>query len=159
MSFSLRKPSPRTLLVVDLATRKVIATRDENMNGGSSCAKITKSIYEAVKGGKAIMYYAHRPDDVRLPVEINGRYYAKPSKWVPKAPKVPAPVNVLLAATPERPIKIFNKTGYNDGTDFVEYDGKSFTSVSKTGSRMSNIMWSANEVHSWILAGKMIPRY
>lgn len=88
---SLRKPSPRTLLVVDLATRKVVATRDENMNGGCSCAKITKPIYEAVKSRKAIMFYAHRPDDVRIPVEINGRYFAKPSKWVPKALKIVTP--------------------------------------------------------------------
>jgi hypothetical protein len=76
-----RKPSPRTLVVVDLTTRKIMATRDENMNGGCSCAKITKPIYELVKSGRGIMYYSHKPELLRVPVEINGRYYAKPHTY------------------------------------------------------------------------------
>lgn len=145
---SFRKPSPRTLLVIDLASRKVIATRDENMNGGSSCAKITKPIYDAVKGGKAIMYYAHRPDDIRIPVEINGRFYAKPSKWVPKAPKV-------VAKTPPKLRKFFNTTGFRDCTHHVEMepDGK-FYAVGTTGYRQP-CLWSLTDVEKWIKNGSI----
>lgn len=146
---SFRKFSPRTLLVVDLASRKVIATRDENMNGNSSCAKITKPIYDAVKGGKAIMYYAHRPDDIRIPVEINGRYFAKPSKWVPKAPKVIAP------PAPPKVRKFFNTTGFRDCTHHVEMEpnGK-FYAVGKDGNRVP-CLWVLRDVETWIKAGSI----
>lgn len=147
---SFRKPSPRTLLVVDLATRKVVATRDENMNGGCSCAKITKPIYEAVKSGKAIMFYAHRPDDIRIPVEINGRYFAKPSKWVPKAK--------VALATPSIPKvrKFIHKFGFGDGTSYVEYDGKVLTAVKSDGTRWPVISWEIDEVERWIKEGNKI---
>ncbi len=145
---SFRKPSPRTLLVVDLATRKVIATRDEDMNGGSSCAKITKPIYDAVKGGKAIMFYAHRPDDIRIPVEINGRFYAKPSKWVPKAPKVVAPVAPKVR-------HFYHATGFRDCTHHVEMDPNGiFYAVSAAGTRTS-CGWNIKDVENWIKQGSM----
>ena len=145
----IRKPSPRTLVVVDLATRKIVTTRDENMNGGCSCAKITKPIYEAVKSGKAIMYYLHRPDDVRIPVEINGRYFAKPSKWVPKVKVAP------VAPTTPKVRKFIHMTGFGDETSYVEYDGKSFTAVKTDGSRWP-VCWGIIEVEGWIKQGDKI---
>lgn len=147
-----RKPSPRTLLVVDLATRKIAYTRDENMNGNPG-AKITKPIYELVKSGKGIMFYAHRPDDIRQPVEINGRFYAKPSKWVPKV-KV-APVAPVAPTTP-KVRKFVHVTGFNDGTHYVEYDGKGFTAVKLDGTRHPGICWGINEVERWIKEGNRI---
>ena len=141
-----RKPSPRTLLVVDLATRKVVATRDENMNGGCSCAKITKPIYELVKIGKGIMFYAHRPDDIRQPVEINGRYFAKPSKWIPnvKAPVVP------------KIRKFVHITGFDDGTSHVEWDGTNMMAVATDGSHKTAINWNLQSVEQWVREGRLI---
>jgi hypothetical protein len=76
----------RTLIVVNTKTRQIVATRDENMNC-SSVAKITKPLYELLIGGDHICYYAHRPDQIRVPAMINGRYFAKPTGWVPKEKK------------------------------------------------------------------------
>ena len=143
---SFRKPSPRTLLVIDLATRKIAYTRDENMNGGCSCAKTTKPIYELVKSGKGIMFYAHRPDDIRQPVEINGRYFAKPSKWVPK---VKAPVVPKIR-------KFVHITGFHDGTDHVEWDGTNMIAVGTDGSRKPAIPWTLKSVEQWIKEGTLI---
>ena len=142
---SFRKPSPRTLLVVDLATRKVAYSRDENMNGNPG-AKITKPIYELVKSGKGIMFYAHRPDDIRQPVEINGRYFAKPSKWVPK---VKAPVVPKIH-------KFVHITGFLDGTDHVEWDGTNMIAVGTDGSRKPAIHWSLRSVEHWVKEGILI---
>lgn len=144
-----RKPSLRTLLVIDLATRKIVATREENMNGGCECAKITKPIYELVKSGKGIMYYAHRPDDIRQPVEINGRYYAKPSKWVPKAPKIP---QVTPQVTP-KVRKFVHITGFGDGTSHVEWDGMTMTAVGTDGTRKPAFHWNLHTVEQWIKDG------
>jgi len=80
------KPGYRTLVVVNTKTRKIIATREENMNC-SSVAKITKPLYELLIGGDHICYYAHRPDQIRVPAMINGRYFAKPTGWMPKEKK------------------------------------------------------------------------
>jgi hypothetical protein len=110
------------------------------MNGGCSCAKITKPIYELVKSGKGIMFYAHRPDDIRQPVEINGRYFAKPSKWVPK-------VKVR---------KFVHVTGFNDGTSYVEWDGTNMTSVGTDGSRRPAVHWTLAIVEKWIKEGDLI---
>ena len=147
---SFRKPSPRTLLVVDLATRKVVATRDEDMNGGCSCAKITKPIYELVKSGKGIMFYAHRPDDIRQPVEINGRYFAKPSKWIPKV-KV-APVAPMAPTTP-KVRKFFHKTGFHDGTSYIECDGTTTTAVARDGSRCNLRGWNLDILLEYVKNG------
>ena len=137
---SFRKPSPRTLLVVDLTTRSIVAQRPENMNGGCSCAKITKPIYEMVKNGKAIMYYLHRPDDIRQPVEINGRYFAKPSKWIPK---VKAPVVPKIR-------KFIHITGFKDGTSHVEWDGTTMMAVGHDGIRWPAPHWNLQSVEQWI---------
>ena len=135
---SFRKPSPRTLLVVDLATRKVAYTRDENMNGNPG-AKITKPIYELVKSGKGIMFYAHRPDDIRQAVEINGRFYAKPSKWTPKA-KVVAP----------KIRKFVHRNQFSDGTAHIEWDGTTMTAVGTDGTRQPNHNWTLFHIEQYL---------
>lgn len=174
----MRKFSPRTLLVVDLTTRKVIAERHENMNGGCSCAKITKPIYEAVKAGKAIMYYAHRPDDIRIPVEINGRYFAKPSKWTPAnvgckpggkasvviAPQVTpqvtpqVPKHPLDDASPTNVKKIFHHIGWGDETHHIKYDGATLTLVRKDGTTrpMSSGAYPIKDVRRYISDGSWV---
>jgi hypothetical protein len=152
---SFRKPSYRTLIVVDLATRKVVETREENMNGGCDCARITKPIYELVKSGKGIMYYAHKPSELRIPVEINGRYFAKPANYAlgckPGA-KVPAD-----AMTP-KVRKFYSIDGYKDGTDYVEYDGNTFICILNDGSRHPNPHWTIECINMWLKEGTIIER-
>jgi hypothetical protein len=149
--FSLRKPSPRTLVVVDLRTRAIFATRNEDMNrDGMAAARITKPIYDLVKSGNGIMFYAHTPHLLRKAIEINGRFFAKPHDWIPKAPKIP---EVTPQVTPEvtpQVRKFYNPTGYNDGTVYVEYDGKTFTAIDLHGQRHPNICWSIDEVEWWV---------
>lgn len=70
----------RQLLIVSKATNAIVATRDEHM-ARPGCARITKAQYTLLKDGSHIAYYAHRPDEIRVPMEINGRYFAKPSKY------------------------------------------------------------------------------
>lgn len=75
--------SIRTLVVVNTQTRKVVATREEDMNC-SSVAKITKPLYELLTNSNHICYYAHRPEQIRVPAKIGKRYFAKPTGWKPK---------------------------------------------------------------------------
>jgi len=78
---SIRPKCVRTLLIVNTKTRKVIHTRDEDMNGcGMSCARITKPLYGMLRDGNHVAYYAHSPHILRVPTEINGRYFVKPPK-------------------------------------------------------------------------------
>jgi len=127
----MRKASWRTLIVVNTETRGIVAERIENMNGGCSCAKITKPIYELCKSGKGIMFYAHTPHLLRIPAEINGRYFAKPPNWKggryfakpPNWKGVPAPKAPVVVAPTTNVRRIYHSTGYGDGTAYVEYDG------------------------------------
>ena len=148
---SFRKPSPRTLLVVDLATRKVAYSRDENMNGNPG-AKITKPIYELVKSGKGIMFYAHTPHLLRVPVEINGRFYAKPTGWTPKV-KVVAPVAPIATAPKVR--KFYNLCGFHDGTAHVEWDDTNMICVGKDGSRKPAFNWNLAFVNDAVKRGTL----
>jgi hypothetical protein len=135
--------------VVDLTTRSIVAQRHEDMNGGSSCAKITKPIYELVKSGKGIMFYAHTPHLLRVPTEINGRFFAKPTGWTPK-PKV-APV------APPKPTvrKFFAFGGFRDGTDHVEYDGTRIICVMKDGRRSPSPTWTLALAESYVRDGSI----
>lgn len=159
---SFRKPCLRTLIVVNTKTHKIVATREENMNGGSN-AKITKPLFTLLTDGSHICYYAHRPDDIRVPAEINGRHYVKPKGWTPSqigcVPGGKAPViNAPTVPTTPKVRKFYNTTGYGDGTAYVEYDGKTFTCVSTSGVRQPNIVWDIKSVESWIRRGTMIER-
>jgi len=159
--FSLRKASPRTLVVVNTKTRAIFATRTEDMNrDGMAAARITKPIFDLVKSGEGIMFYAHTPHLLRQAIEINGRFFAKPHNWVPKAPKIPQvtpQVTPQVAVTPQVR-KFYNRTGYGDGTHYVEYDGKTLTCVSTLGVRRPNILWNIKEVERWIANGSMFEK-
>jgi hypothetical protein len=130
----IRPASPRTLIVVNIKSREIVSTRVEDMNNGLMAARITKPIYDLVKSGDGIMYYAHTPHILRIPVEINGRYFAKP----PKPPQV----------------KKYYPVSYEfyDGTVYVEYDGNILTSVDNHGNR-SGCNWSMGMFKRFIRKG------
>jgi hypothetical protein len=75
----------RQLLIVSKASNRIVATRDEHMQR-PGCARITKPLYNLLKDGSHIAFYAHKPQEIRVPMEIEGRFYAKPSKYR-KTPK------------------------------------------------------------------------
>ena len=70
----------RQLIIVNTVTKKIVHTRMENATGNA--ARITKSLYNLLMQGDHIAYYAHSPSQIRIPMEINGRFYVKPPKGV-----------------------------------------------------------------------------
>ena len=70
----------RQLLIVNTKSREIELIR---LDCTSDCtvARITRPIFDMLTKGDCIAYFAHRPDDIRVPMKINGRYYAKPSKY------------------------------------------------------------------------------
>jgi hypothetical protein len=54
--------------------------------------------------------------------------------------------------------KFFNPTGFADGTDHVEYDGKVFTCVSRDGQHNRCPNWNIVAVEEWIRRGEIIER-
>jgi hypothetical protein len=71
-------PFHRQLVVVNKETKEIVHTRAENATGNA--ARITKKLYALLTDGKHIAYYAHAPTKLRVPKEINGRFYVKPQK-------------------------------------------------------------------------------
>jgi hypothetical protein len=162
--FSLRKPSPRTLVVVNTKTRAIFATRTEDMNrDGMAAARITKPIYDLVKSGDGIMFYAHTPHILRQAVEINGRYFAKPPGWTlgckpgAKAPKdattPPVVGHPLDGASLENVKKIYHRTGWGDNTDHIKYDGSAFYVVPRNEPPRPLVGYRYEEIRKWITEG------
>jgi hypothetical protein len=77
------KPFRRQLVIVNKDNKFIVHTRLETATGNA--ARITKPLYDLLMDGKHIAYYAHRPTKIRVPKEINKRFYVKPSGWTPKA--------------------------------------------------------------------------
>ena len=72
------RPYHRQLVIVNKDNKFIVHTRLESATGNA--ARITKPLYDLLMDGKHIAYYAHAPTKIRVPKEINGRYYVKPSK-------------------------------------------------------------------------------
>ena len=75
-------PYRRQLVIVNKDNKFIVHTRLDTATG--SAARITKELYNLLMEGKHIAYYAHRPNKIRVPKEINGRFYVKPWGWTPK---------------------------------------------------------------------------
>lgn len=75
-------PYYRELIIVNTKEHKVVATRYDTRT--ASAARITKGLYKTLTDGKHIAYYAHQPSKIRVPAEIKGRFYVKPTGWTPK---------------------------------------------------------------------------
>jgi hypothetical protein len=76
-------PYHRTLVIVNKDTKNIVRTREDVAT--ASAARITKPLYDLLMDGKHFAYYAHRPNKIRVPACIKGRFYVKPSGWTPKA--------------------------------------------------------------------------
>lgn len=70
-------PYYRELVIVNTETKRIVQTRMDTRT--ASAARITKPLYDLLMDGKHIAYYAHTPTKIRVPKEINGRFYVKPA--------------------------------------------------------------------------------
>lgn len=68
----------RQLIIVNTETKEIVfSTRIETKT--ITAARITKPLYNLLMDGKHIAYYVHAPTKLRVPKEINGRFYVKPT--------------------------------------------------------------------------------
>ena len=72
----------RQLVVVNVKKKMIVETRDDSTRQlGLGCARITKRIFDLMTDGDHIAYFAHAPTELRVPMKIGGRYFAKPAKY------------------------------------------------------------------------------